>query len=345
MKPNETNKLAFIYHITCWAVLYVLWIAVFQNRTFALTRTLTVEFCYLIFIALDYYLIIGFLVPQVLQKKGYIYFSILTVLLLAVSALLRSRLALFMNYTIFLKGNPQPSLVQVFSKSIINIGVWVAVLTCCKILWDRIRSQKYIASIEHEKALTELSFLKAQINPHFLFNSLNSVYGNIDKTNKTARTILLKLSELLRYQLYECNVDKVPMTKEIEYIKNYVALQQLRKEEDLVIDLKIDPTLEQYDIAPLILVVFIENAFKHISNFEDRQNMIYIKLSSLHNSMEFEIRNTRDEEQQKNRLHTEHGIGIVNVKRRLELLYPDKYNLNINKQEDFYEVSLKLDLA
>src|SRR5256885_14291027 len=137
------KKRALLYNILCWAILYVLWIAVFQNRSFELTRTLTVQFCYLILIALDYYIILYFIIPKVLHDKGYFAFIGINLLLLSVSAYLRTRLSLFMNVHVFLIGRQQPLMLKVFQESIINIGIWVTVLLCGRMLWDKIKSNNY----------------------------------------------------------------------------------------------------------------------------------------------------------------------------------------------------------
>jgi LytS/YehU family sensor histidine kinase len=125
--------------------------------------------------------------------------------------------------------------------------------------------------LEKERVQSELDYLKAQINPHALFNSLNTIYGHIDKNNTVARNILLQFSELLRYQLYDCAVEKVSLEKEIEYVKNYVAFHRLRKDEKLVVSLDIGTIQPGLKIAPLLLIVLIENAFKFASNSSDKE--------------------------------------------------------------------------
>src|SRR5437764_10958820 len=137
---------------------------------------------------------------------------------------------------------------------------------------DRIQTQQQLDYLEKERIRNELDYLKAQINPHALFNSLNTIYGHIDKSNPVARNILLQFSELLRYQLYDCTAEKICVEKEIGYIKNYVAFQRLRKNEELVVDLEIEDITPGLQIAPLLIVVLVENAFKFVSNFTDKEN-------------------------------------------------------------------------
>jgi len=211
---------------------------------------------------------------------------------------------------------------------------------------DRVYSQQQLALLEKERIKHELDFLKAQINPHALFNSLNSIYGHIDKQNQTARNILLKFSGLLRYQLYDCSEDKISLEKEMEYMRNYVSFQQIRKEENLIVDTDINIDEGSYSIAPLLLVVLIENAFKFVSNFTDKDNKIDIKINVKENLFAFYVSNTTEHRQALSAiLNPGGGIGIVNLKRRLELLYSDKYELGFKQEPDFYEATLKLQLA
>ncbi|MEJ7585936.1 MAG: histidine kinase [Ferruginibacter sp.] len=127
--------------------------------------------------------------------------------------------------------------------------------------------QQRVAEIAKEKAEAELNFLKSQINPHFLFNSLNSVYFLIDKNNPDARNALGKFSDMLRYQLYEMNGDQIPVEKEIRYLNDYVDLQKLRKDDQYVLSFKYSPEVKGFKIEPLLLVPFVENAFKHLSHY------------------------------------------------------------------------------
>jgi two-component system LytT family sensor kinase len=329
-----------LYHILSWGILYILWIYFFQNHAFTFTRTLTVQFCYLSFVAADYYVIVYFLFNRVLAKKGYFLFVLAVLGVIAVSSVLRSELAVFMNANFFMKGKQQPPVGEILISSFINIFIWVLILVTAKLIWEKIQNQRYIQSVEKDKVMAELNFLKAQVNPHFLFNSLNSIYGYIDKNNKTARNILLQFSEMLRFQLYECNADRVSLAKEIAYLHNYVLLQQYRKEESLVVKFNAADDWEKFEIAPLLLIVFIENAFKYASNFEDRENKIIISLHHKKNNLVFSVFNTTENSHS----NSNGGIGLANVKRRLDILYPGKHDLIVQKENDSFNVQLQIDL-
>ena len=204
------------------------------------------------------------------------------------------------------------------------------------------RFQKYVELMEKDKVKNELDFLKAQFNPHFLFNSINSIYGNIDKRNSSARNMLLTFSDMLRYQLYECNTDSISIDREVKYIKNYVALQQTRNAENLVVDLEVDEDLRGFSVAPLLFTAFVENAFKYVSHHENDENRVEISLSKKLDNLVFRVFNTKDKNYNGGAVMNHGGIGIANVKRRLELLYPYKHELVMSRNDTSYEVVLKL---
>ena len=192
-------------HLLAWIGLYIFWVMVFQKRAFAFSRTATVEFCYLVFVAANFYLNVCISIPLYLYKKKYVSFSGILLGGIVVAALLRVPLATYLNTHYFLIGKPQPDFWTLFINSLLNIFVWAVCLVSAKLIIDRFSFQKYIDAITKEKERAELDFLNAQFNPHFLFNSINSIYGHIDKRNTTAREMLLTFSDMLRYQLYECN--------------------------------------------------------------------------------------------------------------------------------------------
>lgn len=198
-------------------------------------------------------------------------------------------------------------------------------------------------TLEQEKQVAELKFLKAQINPHFLFNGINSVYHLIDEKPAIAKDTLLKFSNLLRYQLYECNDDLIPLEKELAHIRDYVEMEKIRKGEDVTIQLELPEEVFNIKIPPLFFTPFIENAFKYVSNYEkgeDNQIHIKVRLYLEQGKLWFEATNTIDKSV--NRLIG--GIGITNVKKRLDLLFPNQHDLVINKNTERFTVGLSLNL-
>ena len=333
----------FLYHFLFWTALYALWVAVFRSYSIALTRTLSIEFCYLIFIGADYYLLHYFIVPRLLFRKRYSVFVLALAGTILLSAGLRTLVALQINRHFFhLAAGSAPA--EVFTNSLFNISIWVLAITLGKMLLDRINTQQQMASLERERATTELEFLKAQVNPHSLFNSLNTIYGHIDKNNPVARDILLRFSGLLRYQLYDCAVEKISLEKEVAYLNDYISFQRLRKEDRLLLDIDMGFSGPDLQIAPLLLVVLIENAFKHVSNFPDRENKISIRINNENKMLTCHIINTKEEPQAAT-LQNEKGIGIANLKKRLDLLYPQKYSLANGTGPELYETRLIMDLS
>jgi two-component system, LytTR family, sensor kinase len=335
------KRRSFWISVGLWAGLYLLWITLFGNLVFSFSRTLTVQFCYLVFVAADYYAQLYFSIPRLLYKKKYVAFALFLPATIVISAFLRSLLAIWMSANVFRPGSPAPLFAPVFRESFLNIFVWVICLVAIRLVFEKIRFHRYIDSIEKEKTRNELDFLRAQFNPHFLFNSINSIYGHIDRRNVKARTMLLSFSEMLRYQLYECNVDIINIDKEVQYIRNYIALQQERKEENCRVFVDIPENVRGFTIAPLLLIAFIENAFKYVSSHECRENKVLISLRKIGDQLLFRAFNTREEGTGRSPMESG-GIGIANARRRLDLQYPGKYELQIKDEKDTYEIILNL---
>jgi two-component system, LytTR family, sensor kinase len=201
--------------------------------------------------------------------------------------------------------------------------------------------RELIRKIEIEKLNTELEYLKSQINPHFLFNSINTIYFQIDKSNTTARDTLSAFSEMLRYQLYECNGKEIPVEKEVAYLKNYVDLQKLRKDENYKITFS-HHNMQGFSVAPLLLIPFVENAFKYVSHLP-QGNEIKIELKKIDNVFSMNVFNTKDGF--KKHEGEDHGIGLKNVQRRLQLLYNGRHRLSIDDKPASFEVNLEINIA
>jgi two-component system LytT family sensor kinase len=286
------------------------------------------------------------LTPRYLYRKKIGLFIGYLLILACLNAILTYLFALFIYHLI--SGNPVfRTSLYFFSLALemLLVDVILISVSCIiKIISDRYFMEQQLLQIEKEKVSTELNFLRSQVNPHFLFNVMNTIYFQIDKTNTEARLSVEKLSEMLRYQLYECTSDKIEIYKELHYIQNYVAIQTLRMEKDSDIRLIIDHDMENFLIAPLLILPIVENAFKHVSNFkEPGKNKIYLTVKKHDKfTMLMEAENTYDQSNVQKHLLQTGGLGIQNLKRRLELLYPDKYELNINKGENIFNTTLKL---
>ena len=212
-------------------------------------------------------------------------------------------------------------------------------LVLCSFLLKCIQDFFKSEAIKTEKITMELAYLKSQINPHFLFNTMNNLYGlSLSEPEKTP-DVILKISEMMRYMLYESNEERVPLTKEIEYLNSYIELEKIRYEGQIFVDFTVEGNINNKLIAPLLLISFIENIFKH-GNIQDTDNQVVICLKIKDNQLIFKQKNTiaiREKDKMG-------GLGLKNVERRLFLLYPNKYSLNIKNENGIYESELTLKL-
>ena len=192
----------------------------------------------------------------------------------------------------------------------------------------------------------ELKLLKGQLNPHFLFNTLNNLYGlSVIKSDKLPN-LMLKLSDLLRYSLYETREAFVSLKKEISYLENYVSLEKIRLEEQAEINFTITGQLVDKEIAPMLLIVFVENAFKHLGTSDGEKSKVDITMDISENEVVFRCENSFDiyGEKEANLEKGKSGIGLVNAKKRLHLIYPDAHRLEIEKTNGVFSVDLKLSI-
>lgn len=214
---------------------------------------------------------------------------------------------------------------------------------------DWIQHEKEKRLLIEEKLKTELKFLKSQINPHFLFNTLNNLYASAlgDGSERTAKGIA-KLSNLIRYMLYESNVSAIALEKEVKYIENYIELQRQRfsgktKVPQINVEIEIDQP-DNYRIAPMLLISFVENAFKHGIS-KNHLSVIDIRLKAEEQWLIFEVENTVNPYGGELAVKEASGLGLQNTQRRLELLYPEQHALDIIPEEDVFKVNLSLHLV
>ena len=225
-----------------------------------------------------------------------------------------------------------------FSGSTAVFFLVFTVSTCTRVIQEWLRTEKKNEEVERDKLVTELSFLKTQINPHFLFNTLNNIYSlALIKSDATAGAVL-KLSSIMRYVLNETKHDWVPLEKEIEFVNHFIDLQKVRLTDKMKITFTVTGNTEGEQIAPLILIPFIENAFKYgISTKEPAE--ITIDLKAEHHLITFYVKNKIfATEHDKNG----HSIGLKNTRRRLELLYPEKHTLTVAEENRYFIVNLTL---
>ncbi|WP_018626029.1 sensor histidine kinase [Niabella aurantiaca] len=222
-----------------------------------------------------------------------------------------------------------------------SIGIFILSLVYRKVI-DRIRFEKQQKEREAEMLMTELKFLRSQISPHFLFNVMTNLVSLARKRSEQLEPALLTLSEFMRYMVYDTQGKKVALSKETGHLKSYISLQKLRFGNELRIEDQIAATEDHYQIEPMLLVPFAENAFKHGAQQDDGARIL-IRLEVINGQLHFEIIN--DLPAQKNSTEEgSHGVGLANVTARLELLYPQRHALQITQSEREFHVYLKLDL-
>ncbi|AFK04699.1 putative signal transduction histidine kinase [Emticicia oligotrophica DSM 17448] len=223
----------------------------------------------------------------------------------------------------------------------IFIAIFIGMLRFVKD-WFELETKKN--EIENEKLTAELRFLKAQVNPHFLFNTLNNLYylAMINSPNTTE--VIEKLSQMMRYMLYDSNYPKVSLAKEIEYMKNYISLEKLRLDNQVPINFEIAGNPDEVQIVPLIFITFLENAFKHGVSNSSTNAYVNISINIEGQECIYSVENSKLPANLET-TNEKSGIGLQNVSRRLDLSYPNKYDLEVNEDEKNYKIVLKLNLA
>lgn len=280
------------------------------------------------------YVNLRILIPRLLQKGQYVLYGLTALATLAASYLVHE-----LTFEILLPLLPTEYYMVSFTDVEVLITIFAIYLVTSSLI-KLSKSWYTLQQVEKEKLSIELNSLKTQVNPHFLFNSLNSIYSQaLSKSDQTAETVL-ELSNLLRYMLYEVGEDKVDLSKELEMMENYIELQKLRLELGTDVKFNISGDVASQKIAPLLFFPLVENAFKHGAKGDSKNAYVHIDLT-IDKSLQFSIKNNKGQvdDMEDGRYG---GIGLENVKRRLALIYPNKYELDILDGETEFEVKLTL---
>jgi LytS/YehU family sensor histidine kinase len=207
--------------------------------------------------------------------------------------------------------------------------------------WFELENKK--KQLENEKLAAELNYLKSQINPHFLFNTLHNLNSLVHAGAKNATDVIIKLSNIMRYMIYESGKERVLLSSEIDYMNDYIHLESIRLNNAFKLDLNINGPVELVKIAPLMLITFLENAFKHGVSDQESDCWIHVNLMIDENQLRYLVSNKKTKHTRSAKLKS--GFGLDNVKKRLELSYPNAYVLNVKDLEETYEVDLTIKLA
>ncbi|MFT5917471.1 MAG: two-component system LytT family sensor kinase [Bacteroidia bacterium] len=341
-----------LYHLPIWILYEVLSNLAFSTDTFSWTwQNFSITSFYLISHVVGSYFNIYYLIPKFLKNGKYLIYCILLFLNLLISPLI-----IILGFAITFQFDETVlrmflSDQAVWAGTIYGSGISTIVyVMILKLVKEWIISQNRAKELEKEKLETELKFLKAQFNPHFLFNTINSIFFLIHKNQDQASDSLAKFSEMLRYQLYECNEAKIPLQKEIAYLENYIELEMLRQESDLNIafDSKIRPENNEgtpVEIAPFVLMPFVENAFKHALKDSEGNYFIEIRLKKEKDILCFEVSNSINLQTAKSEEAVKYGgIGLENVRRRLDLVYPNRHKFEIEEKQNSFVSKLEIEL-
>jgi len=335
------NKLKqIILHAIIWIAIVLFFMYMASNGKTVYSTVVIFVYFGVINISL-FYINYLFILPTFLNRKKYLWCALSMLLLVIVSAFIKCGLAYYF-YDLVIKrdgGKHVMDFWDYYSSAAFVSCFFIFLSTVLKFILDWFLNEKVKSNLENEKLIAELAFLKSQINPHFLFNSLNNIYSlAYQKADKTPEAIL-KLSEIMRYMLYESNVDKVALSDEIRYLENYIELQKLRFKDNIYIKFEINGDPLGLTITPLVLISFVENAFKH-GIATDIENPISIVLNLSSGKLFFQVINKKSSMNK----DITGGIGLQNVQRRLSLLYKDRYRLHIDDKNDIYNCELYLNL-
>ena len=333
------KSVKLLVHISFWLVIYFTIYMIYRTLLISpfpphgyhpLWNFEALSFLTIIGIAIPFY-VIYFSIKKITGKdKRYLWYLLILIFLIAYPFFTSSFLDDFETIDV---ANYTNSFILYFFFALIG-GLF-------RIFFNWIEQGKIKDNIEKQNLKSELALLKFQINPHFLFNSLNNIDSLIQEDSQKASLALNKLSELMRYMIYDSEYEQVPLNKEIEYIENYIALQKLRTLNEQNIIFEINGSNNNILIAPMIFITFVENAFKH-SSLKSKENKILIKLLISDDLIEFDcINNLSNNPIEKDKSS---GIGLNIIKKRLELIYVNNYDLNIDESDNKFSVSLKIKL-
>lgn len=326
-----------VQHILFWCLSFLILINIFKVSAEIKPIDLIYTAIFHVPVLLIVYINLRVLFPIFLEKGRYYLYAILIIILVFAGAAFY--LILFNNWIDYIF----PGYYFIAYYDFWDVSLYFSIYLSATSLFRLARGWFRLQELEKEKTLSELKALKSQINPHFLFNSLNSIYSLSRKNDTQVPDKIVQLSDLMRHIIYESDVEYIPLEKEIGMIKNYVELQNLRAREKDRIKINIEGEIKDKKIAPLIFLPFVENSFKHGLKGGAEQLFVHINIKASGDNLTFEIENSKGNSRQiEDRKYK--GIGIENVRKRLELIYPNRYSLKISDGEKTFKVTLQIKL-
>lgn len=327
-----------IQHLTFWAFSFLVLVNILRVSAEIQRIDLIYAFVFHLPILLVVYTNEAILFPRLLEKNKYIWYLLSIVILLALGA--EFYLQLFEHWIDYLFPGYYFIAYYTFGDMVLFFSVYLVLTTLIKLA----RAWFKLNQLEQEKTSNELKALRSQLNPHFLFNSLNNLYTLTRKKSEKAPEMVLKLSDILRYVIYDAETNFISLEKEFHFLRKYIDVQQVRLNEGFQLEVIQTGVPEGLKIAPLLLLPFIENAFKYGVNSGGKEGRIAIRLEIAGTEFSFycenEIIDSREVEPEKYR-----GMGVKNVQKRLELIYPNKHLLKIEDLKSKFVVKLNIVLS
>ncbi|MHA8098391.1 sensor histidine kinase [Aquirufa aurantiipilula] len=346
--PNKIFRFKpILLHVIFWACFLALpyWMRPSPNTTDpqALQRYNSWTYFFVAFAFSNipfFYLNTEILIPKILKKKGIVLYLILLSIAIPGMIWVYYELQEFIIISDHVKGRGGGFRRGPFMGTIFQLLFIIAIGVSYRFLSDNLKEKEIQKEEENERLKSELSFLRSQISPHFMFNVLNSIVSLSRRKPEMVESVVIKLSELMRYMIYETTDAKVAISKEMVYLENYIELQKIRFGNDIEITFNHKLADTPNSIEPMLLIPFVENAFKHgvgmvmnpiieITLLDDREKLYF----GVKNKVSSQISEKKDDSS---------GIGLTNVKRRLELLYPNEHQLKITEDGEYYQIELEI---
>lgn len=334
---NQSVRNRTLQHLFFWSLSFLVLLNVLKVSAEVKRIDLIYTAIFHIPILLVVYLNLRLLFPKLLEKRKYMLYAFSLLILISLGAAFY--LVLFDNWIDYIF----EGYYFIAYYSFRDISLYFAVYLFTTSLLRLARGWFRLQEIETEKNKAELKALQAQINPHFLFNSLNSIYALARKQSAEVPQKVIQLSDLMRHIIYETDLDFIPLEKEIEMLRNYIDLQNLRTQDWQQIQFKVEGNTAQKKIAPMLILPFVENSFKHGVKGGAKQVFVNIRLQVEDTFLHLEIENSKPASLEG--VSGPHGIGIENVRKRLQLIYPGRHSLKITEEESTFNVKLSLELS
>ncbi|MFK7773896.1 MAG: sensor histidine kinase [Saprospiraceae bacterium] len=340
IQSDQYKKWIQLGHLLFWVLFGGIMLIIYSGFVGGYLKALAPTLVNLTGLIILTYVHLWYLLPQFFDKKNYLVYGVLVFILLLLTTLFRFivgwEIVRILGWELADKFTPD------YFVGMIVTGLFLVLITIpLRLIENYFKKEELEQELKTQQLEAELRFLKAQVNPHFLFNALNNIYSLSFTNSSQTPEMILKLSDMMSYMLYDCKTEKVKLTNEINYLHNFIALQQLKKEGELNIEFLTKGDFSGIHITPMLFIPFFENAFKH-GNLEDIQDgWLKSEMKVESGKLFFSIKNTTQKEKPKSE---KGGVGLENVRARLNLLYPNRHKLEVGKKEGIFEVEIEVQL-